>query len=338
MIQLDIHVHCTNTEPQTKVTIQDALRDPPDSPWLRGYKLLFNSRGIGTDWELPYLWSDSTSPPTGKPIQDQAKDRGHPSRWTGIIHRFGYLILNYILLCIYYNYLDLAGYVRLRPADTLPSKEGILRRAILQLIEPIHTSPITKRELVVRIWAVSDLIIPDYLILSAYHDFFGIFFIATGLDEPWEWPPLFGPITEAYSMRRYWSIFWHRLIYKSFTAHAAALLSFFRVRRGTMASRLMQNFLVFFFSAGMHGLVSWRLGNRCGFGKNLVFWLLQPLAFLVEGIAVSSWKKIRTYMLLYVPQLPLSIFERMIGYMWVVAWLFWCVPKGRFPMLFCGQK
>jgi hypothetical protein len=144
-----------------------------------------------------------------------SKHNGEPtrtlqSRWCGVAPRCAYLALNFILLCIYYEYLDLAGYVGLQPSDTTREKESIARRALALCFGFIQEHPITQRELVVRLWAVFDLVVPDYLILSAYHDFFAVIFIVTGLDESWEWPPLFGPITEAYTVRRYWSIFWHR--------------------------------------------------------------------------------------------------------------------------------
>lgn len=105
-----------------------------------------------------------------------------------------------------------------------------------------------------------------------------------------------------------------------------------------MAKRLVQNFLVFTFSAAMHGVVSWRLGNECGYGRNLVFWALQPVGFVVEGIVAVRWKKVRRYLLFYVHGVPLAVFERVVGHVWVVIWLLWCVPKGRYPMLFCGRK
>ena len=326
--------------------MQDALRTPPQGPWLRGYKLLFNGRGIAAEWELPYLWNDlkhsKPSPPenskgASRKLADRAKT---PSRnnWSGVALRFGYMMLNFIILCVYYEYLDLAGYVRLQPSDSIREKESIIRRALGQSIGIAQRNPVTHRELIVRIWAVFDLIVPDYLILSAYHDFFAIIFIATGLDEPWEWPPLFGPIREAYNLRRYWSIFWHRLIYKSFNAHAAGILSLLGQNRRSLASRLLRNFLVFAFSAVMHGVVSWKLGNQCAFDRHLCFWLLQPVGFVLEGLVTSCWRKWKVHPLSVAHPSPVVIFERFVGYIWVFAWFLWCAPKGRLPMLFCGRK
>jgi hypothetical protein len=304
---------------------------------------LFNSRGVGATWELPYLWNGSIGSERARllrHVRTQEVDQVKPAprgRWSGVAIRLGYLALNFIILCVYYEHLDLAGWVRLQPFDTIREKESVVRRAVAQYVGMGEVVPITQRELIVRTWAVLDVIVPDYLILSMYHDLFAIMFIAAGLDESWEWPPLFGPITEAYSMRRYWSIFWHRLIYKTFNAHAATILSLFGQDRRSVGSRLSQNFLVFAFSAAMHAAVSWRLGNRCA-GGDLRWWLLQPLAFVLEGLVASLWKKLRSDVLVKVHPSALIAFERVVGHMWVFAWLFWSAPKGRLPMLFCGRK
>jgi hypothetical protein len=324
--------------------MHNEIRNLPRSPWLRGYKLLFNSRGVGTSWELPYLFNDlkrielMPNPKTPGRADSKRLKPTSRSKWSGVAHRCGFLVLNYLVLCIYYEYVDLAGHVKLRPSDTIQAKESIVRRAIGQYIGVLQETPVTRRELIVRVWTVFDLIVPDYLILSAYHDFFAMIFIAVGLDESWEWPPLFGPITEAYNMRRYWSIFWHRLIYKSFNAYAAAILSLLGQKRRTLTSQLLRNFLVFAFSAAMHGVVSWKLGNECAFGRNLIFWLLQPVAFVMEGFVVSFWRNRRIHLLIKISPIALAAFERFVGYIWVFVWLFWSAPKGRLPMLFCGRK
>lgn len=344
MIVHCVSLICSNRFWQDRFSLHNALQNPPSTPWLRGYKLLFNSRGIGTSWELPYLWDSfrhskpSEKPRTVKPKETKKTTSVPWGKWSSIAVRCGYLALNFFILCLYYEYLDLAIHLRVGTSDFAPEKESIVRRALRQYTGHTHGNPITRRELVVRIWTVFDLIIPDYLILSAYHDFFAIMFIATGLDDFWEWPPLFGPISEAYTVRRYWSIFWHRLIYKTFNAHASRILSIFGQRKRTLTSRLLQNFLVFAFSAVMHGAVSWKLGAQCAFDRHLLFWLLQPVPFVIEGLVASFWKRWRLYLLQIFSTSTIAAFERLVGYVWVFAWFFWCAPKGRLPMLSCGRK
>lgn len=79
------------------------------------------------------------------------------------------------------------------------------------------------------IWILQDMLIraltclswvwPTYAYLTAAHDLFALLHVAVlGLDSPSEWPPLFGYLTEAYSLRRFWVVFWHRLHVPMFEA------------------------------------------------------------------------------------------------------------------------
>jgi hypothetical protein len=88
----------------------------------------------------------------------------------------------------------------------------------------------------------------------------------------------------------------------------------------------------------MHGVVSWRLGNQCAFDRHLSFWLLQPLAFVLEGLVTAYWKRWKARILPGLETKTVARFESVIGYVWVFVWLFWSAPKGRLPILFCGRK
>ncbi|KAF2854839.1 hypothetical protein T440DRAFT_505047 [Plenodomus tracheiphilus IPT5] len=184
-------------------SLHATLRQPPKNPWKRGYKLLFNGRGIGTTWELSYLHRSSTQPfdlrhPTQKPLPQR------PIPSSNIPRRILSILAHYAILCIYYTYLDLALHLPLRPTDTLPSKESLIRRTFFPNLLSTPTSPPTSRDLLVRLWTVLDLILPDYLILTIYHNIFATLFIASGLDTDNEWPPLFGRIRDAWSVRVVW--------------------------------------------------------------------------------------------------------------------------------------
>lgn len=305
--------------------------------------MLFNGRGIDADWELPYLWS---SIPESKILRESSHKTARASnkaklqsrrRWVAIAVRVGYLLLNFTIYCVYYEAVDPARWIRLRPSDTTKEKESIFRRAFQMYAGSTTVTPITSRDLAVRAWAVSAVLVHDYLVLSMYHDLCAIIFIGSGLDEDWEWPPLFGSITEVYNMRRYWSIFWHRLIYKSFNAHAGTILSLFGMQEKTLAYRLLRNELVFFLSALQHWAVSWRIGNPCA-GGDFKYWMLQPLAFVIEGYIEHLWGQVRPFLLRRIHPVLLKIVERVVGYVWVIAWLLWWAPKGKFPLVFCGQK
>ncbi|KAF1979124.1 hypothetical protein BU23DRAFT_595108 [Bimuria novae-zelandiae CBS 107.79] len=320
-----------------------------DTSWRRGWKRAYNARGIGMAWENPYLWPEQRSTIVfAKPSTDTFKDKpleapasrfslATRGKWSAIFIRLGYLLLNSVLLSLYFEHRVSATVGYFKPSDMSPEKEVLLRRLFQQMFsdEP-STSPVTVRELQIRALLAANKFIPDILCLSAYHDALAIFFIATGIDQSWEWPPLFGPLTESYTMRRFWANFWHRLVYKSFNFHASTFTRMLRIPQGTPFSRILNNCLVFVLSAIMHAMVTTLYGGRCAWGRGtMVFWCIQPLSFVLEGLVQYNWKQYRKSSLSWVNTSILSAFETAVGYLWVVAWLLWSAPKAAFAFQNC---
>lgn len=234
--------------------------------------------------------------------------------------------------------LNPTEFLGVNEADYVSERASIIRRLAQHCTAALPTTPITKRELAVRINETVSNFLPDYLILSAYHDFFAIFFLATGVDQSWEWPPLFGQISEAYSMRRFWSSFWHKLIYRSFNSHAAVISRSLGIRERTVFSRLLNNYMVFLMSGVMHAAVLWRFGTKCAWSATMRYWSMQALAFFLEGVVQHYWGRFRKTRLMWVRPAVLSVFERLVGYLWVVAWLVWEAPRRNFTIINCEAQ
>lgn len=255
----------------------------------------------------------------------------HPSVLP-IVQRFGWLMVHLIPLIVYYQVGDPVPSF-LMASDVAPEKEILIRRALG--IYP-GGSNVTVRELAIRMWALIDNIIPDYLEISTIHDITAIFFIVSGMDQSWEWPPMFGSILHVYSVRFYWAKFWHLIIYKSFSAHSASIIWWVGIREKTVVTRFTRNALVFILSAVMHGLVDWRMQPRCTFSRSLLYWFMQPMAFVMEGLVQHYWKQ-WTGDSTQSPSKIRTVFERLVGYMWAFVWMYWCVPKRVYPLLTCGK-
>ncbi|KAF2118163.1 hypothetical protein BDV96DRAFT_379060 [Lophiotrema nucula] len=86
---------------------------------------------------------------------------------------------------------------------------------------------ITKRETQLCAFISLYWIWNTVLILETFHTLFAIIFVTLlGLDESEEWPWLFGSPSQAYTLRRFWGRFWHRL-----TATASAASGRFIAKR-----------------------------------------------------------------------------------------------------------
>jgi hypothetical protein len=143
-------------------------------------------------------------------------------------------------------------------------------------------------------------------------------------------------------MRRFWTLFWHRLIYRSFNSHATFISRCLGISPNSknFFSRFFKNYLVFLLSGIMHGAVSWKFGTPCAWKASLQYWLLQPAAFVLEGVVQAFWGKLKRSGLFrkwFEGMRPevLEGFEKTVGYTWVLAWLLWESPKRTFAIRHC---
>ncbi|KAF2119848.1 hypothetical protein BDV96DRAFT_566193 [Lophiotrema nucula] len=329
-------------------THQDLHTQPKEAKrtaCYRGYKLLFNFRGIGTDWEVPYLHRTVTvqqkkydDPTQNARKHDQIGRLRTKSRWSAVRRRVFYLLVNYLVLCLYYELLHPALYLLPKASDFTPTKESFLRRLPLTLVYPGSSAAIAARELWVRICMVVELVIPEYFWLASYHDISAIIFIGIGLDGDEDWPPIMGSVSAATTLRGFWGCFWHRILYRSFSEHATVLARWLGFRKGTTSGRLASNVLVFAFSAFMHAAVSFRIGNKCAWGRSMWFWVLQPVGFIGEGVVQTYWRRLRsTWNLNERMTRYTTVLENAVGCSWVCLWFFWSEPKRIFPLAYCGK-
>jgi hypothetical protein len=353
------------------------------NPWLSGFKLGANPRGVGTEYEVPYLWHGEKSTAaywSWRPSSKEGGARGthtetahreklqtkmahtetqHTQRldlpmrgkWGAISIRLAYLLFNFLVICCWYELIADGSRLGITPSDYTYERSSIFRRMLRQTFRisradrsitvqlPTGTSHHqTSHELLVRLHAAVANVLPDYLLLTSYHDVFAIFFLLTGLDDSWEWPPFFGSVAQAWSVRRFWGVFWHKLIYRSFSAHAAAITQALGVRQKTAFSRLLNNCMVFAMSGVMHGAVLWQFGYKCAWSTSMRYWMLQPVAFVLEGVVQAMWWKVRQSWLSGVRERVLVGVERAVGYAWVAAWLMWESPKRSFALRECNRR
>jgi hypothetical protein len=326
--------------------------------WNFAYKMLFNARCLGTSMAAPsvsHLYRsgavvykrEGLASRKVKVEEGTTKERAHGQgenppvqRWRFVFRQSLILLGRYIALCVYYDpvvYHYMLDGTAWNHGDFSPEKEAFFRRLIGSIISSDY-SPITTREINIRLHYVLDRIIPDYFVLSSYHDILAIVAVAIRLDDPQEWPPLFGNITEAYTIRRYWSHFWHHLIYRSFSAWSSLITTqVFQLKR--KHSRYINNALVFILSGLMHALVEWKLaGPRCGYWSLGYWFLMQIGGVVVEEVLQNVWAAVETQ-ILGIREGEQAMWLRrvkvLIGYLWVIGWMFYSVPKFLFAKLYC---
>lgn len=302
--------------------------------WMAAYKMLFNARWIGTKRQAPNV-KESSSPPQGILSQELKPDIRPANRLKRlrialasprvifIRNRLFSLFVIYVVSKLYdklttslfSEYFDNLGY-----EDFLPDKRVYLRRL----------SEVTARETIIRMWFVIFWNWSTYSTVTKVHDILAIFFVGIGIDEPQDWPTLYGSLREAYTMRGFWGKFWHSLVYRSYTNYGIVISTkIFGLPRRSMVGRLLVNFLVFFLSGCIHALVELQLGYTCGWRESIASYSGSFVAILVETIVQWAFRS------LVGKYRGDSVISKAIGYAWVFGYLFWSLPKVQYSKLYC---
>jgi hypothetical protein len=159
--------------------------------------------------------------------------------WTVLVYH--YLLRRY-RLCIF---LD----------DYAPPFQPLLRR--LQEVDA--------REAIIRIYVPFTMLFASYLLIQLGHAIAAIIGVGILHDEPASWPPLHGSPKETYTLRRYFSHFWHKAMRKAFTGNAAFIAHrVLRIHLESSMSRYAVTVRALLVSGVMHSVAassSWRCAS-----------------------------------------------------------------------------
>ncbi|WQF83974.1 Putative Wax synthase domain-containing protein [Colletotrichum destructivum] len=193
---------------------------------------------------------------------------------------------------------------------------------------------VSSREVMIRCYFAFQAVWGAYAFYTIVHSAIAVFFVGLGVDEPDEWPPVFGDVRQAWNLRRFWSKYWDRLIYRAVNGLGEMLLTAvglggprpFRGRK-----RWLLNGLVFAISGVFHGFTDYFSGIRCSYVWEFWWWAANFVAVVGETALLHA---VRTYF----PRFHNRMRGRpgkAVGFLWVFAWLFWAYPKSQFTTMHC---
>ncbi|MCJ1396151.1 hypothetical protein MMC18_009040 [Xylographa bjoerkii] len=190
-------------------------------------------------------------------------------------------------------------------------------------------SELTLEEAITRTIASFSFWLVNYLVLILFFDVPGIICVATGLSGVSWWRPPFNSITEAYTLRRYWGVFWHQSVRKRINNPASFLTySALHLRRGSLFARYTALFLTFVMSTCQHATGDIASGISLARTGSPSFFMVQGVGMVIEDTvqAAVAWLAPRTAI-----GKP-ALWHRLVGYAWVFLWMFWCTPFYSFPV------
>lgn len=143
--------------------------------------------------------------------------------------------------------------------------------------------------------------------------------------SPASWPPIAGSLSGAWSLSRLWGSAWHQTLRRPLTANATFLSSTLGLKPTSRLAHWNRVIIAFIGSGVVHSLMDIGFGVPLDKTGGLVFFALQILGFILEGVfqwlvdvlGVSVGKKV----------------ERYIGFIWVCAFLLWSTPVWINPIL-----
>jgi hypothetical protein len=222
-------------------------------------------------------------------------------------------------------------YFQFNAQDFAPSRQVIVRRLLLS------GNAVTCREVQIRVFVSVYWIWMAFLMLDACNVLLSFFFVLVlRIDTPEDWPPLFGDPAEAYSVRRFWSKFWHGLTVHS-CASSGRLIARQRLRMipGSRREKSFLAFWTFLLSGICHAIANWQAGEPGIPMTDILFFSANFGAGAAE-LFVVAWvdRALQTYGAHGLRRLLWSrLARRTIGFAWLLGFFFWITPKWQYPTL-----
>ncbi|RYO30801.1 hypothetical protein AA0111_g5039 [Alternaria arborescens] len=242
------------------------------------------------------------------------------SRWRFV----GYHILKGF---VYYGLQRLFDLYETRYSPLVLPPSAYMTPGLLEFFQQLPTS-MDYQEITWRLEFTFDWCILSLWMYESYHSVFAVLYVGSGLDGPEEWSTgLFGPFSNAWSVRRYWSKHWHNYVYHSFSGHIKCVTrGWLGMKRGAV-TRMVENTLVFFVSGLMHSLVRWQQNPSGDCWAITCYYVAQILPMIFEWCVATQWSKVRKLLGFRSDSRWLRSAEYAIGYLWVIAWFLFSVPK-----------
>ena len=272
-----------------------------------GFYAAVSTRNVGTPYEVEGV------PPFSSDNPDYVPSKGR------------FLFRKAIRLLICYMALDL-GNVTSQPEQN----HIVFHRSRVPLANPDNWS---LDNLLVRLFSVLGFWASLYCVIELYMGLIAFVIVALDINKVKLWPPAFGPITEAYTVRRFWGIFWHKYQQQKMAKPAAYVTNrILRVPKSTLLSRYTSLFITFLISGYMHALTEIAQDIPWNNSGAVHFFCTQAIAIILEDGAQGIYRRISKPSSKDAVR-SLAIY-RWIGYLWTTIFLIWSTPIWIYPSLY----
>jgi len=150
-----------------------------------------------------------------------------------------------------------------------------------------------------------------------YH-LFAFICVALHIQDPSQWPPYFGSLSETWSIRQFWGASWHQTMRQFLTANGDYFVdSILRFPRG-LVSRYTRLTLSFAISGVIHLAMLYEHGLTKDEAGSIDFFVIQALGIMLEDLVQAAALK-------FFPRMDRRT-KRWIGYIWIMVFLLETTP------------
>ena len=286
-------------------------------PWQRlqlGYSAMVDFRRANTPWQSKGIPPLSTT--HGIPAAAAAAAASPCSR-----SRTSFLIQTFLRLSAFYLLTDL---LNSSPRDPASMRHQFSPSTAVPLFS--HLSSVSISSLSTRLTIILLSALGGYSVLSILYSLYSLLSVFFHLSAPDDWPPLFGAMGEASTLRGLWGCWWHQLSRLKFSQTAAyGVYDVLGAKRGGLVGRYAFIGCVFAASGLQHFAGDRVEGLNWKESGCVRYFAMQAVGIVVEDAAQEVWRRIGGG--------KETALRRRLGYLWVVAWQVWTLPGMTYPKL-----
>ncbi|KAH7161114.1 membrane bound O-acyl transferase family-domain-containing protein [Dactylonectria macrodidyma] len=268
---------------------------------FRAVYLIFNLRGNGTPWQIK-------RPNRFPRFFSRHSDNGEPTRAS-------YVIRQMLIIAWQYLFLDVVFQSSLvtPPEDTQRlfghGKEFIYFEA-------------TAEQLAARVVvSITSWLGPGRITIDLAYRGISVLAVVLGFTPPKDWPPLFGSIWDAYTIRGCWSTFWHQSFRWPLTSVSNFVChNLLRLPPRSPLTRYLNVSIVFFVSGVVHLALDSFSPQPPPLGPTLAFFSSFSIAILIEEVVQDVCRRV-TGVGTRDPTQSVPLWHKLVGYIWVGFWL-----------------
>ncbi|KAJ5559702.1 hypothetical protein N7513_002101 [Penicillium frequentans] len=237
---------------------------------------------------------------------------------TTVIRRGSFLLRQFAVLVWQYAVLDMVQF-------------AAHHKPVRPVIDGIFMGPEWNAPLNILVERFTENLISWFLIaricIDSRYRIASILLVGLGINSPQDWPPLFGRMSDAYTLRNYWGTFWHQGLRQPLTSMSNLITrDIMHLPRPSILERYTNVFLVFLGSGALHLTTDIVLGIPFQSSGAVVFFTSFVLGYMIEDGVQALCERMKG------PGAQTgSKYKRIVGYLWVALWLGISSTAYRFP-------